>query len=250
MNNYEAELELAKNTAISAAEYLTSSEVKVESEIGKDIKLVNDVESEKLIISSLMQGSKLAIVSEELNSEIQIKSGEPFWVVDPIDGSFNVKKGIPLSCISIGLWGDDGPILGVVYDFNRKHLYSGLVGHGAFLNDEPIKVACVEDVSSAVIGTGFPVYRDFTDDSLKSFLKRVQSFKKIRMLGTAGLMAVYVSDGKFDAYFEEAIKLWDVAAAAAIVKSAGGCVEVKMHESQPWLTQTKLACNQLIFDAI
>lgn len=76
------------------------------------------------------------------------------------------------------------------------------------------------------MATGFPVKRDYGTESLASFIQNVQSFKKIRMLGAAAIMGSFVADGRIDAYTEEQIMLWDVAASSAIVTSAGGIADV------------------------
>jgi myo-inositol-1(or 4)-monophosphatase len=102
-----------------------------------------------------------------------------------------------------------------------------VVGTGAFRDDRPIGVSTVADRSQAVLATGFPSGRDYGTDALTTFTQRVQAFKKIRMIGSAVLSLAMVAEGTFDAYFEEGIMLWDVAAGLALVAAAGGRIDVR-----------------------
>lgn len=116
----------------------------------------------------------------------------------------------------MALWKDKKPIFGIIYDFNRDELFSAYVGYKAFLNDIEIKNVNNFEKSKSVLATGFPTYMSHDSDTLKNFIDQVQTFKKIRMIGSAALSLAYVSCGRFDAYFEENIKIWDVAAGIAI----------------------------------
>jgi myo-inositol-1(or 4)-monophosphatase len=114
------------------------------------------------------------------------------------------------------------PLLGVVYDFNRDEMFTGLVTEGAWLNGMPIKVSDVVEESKAVLCTGFPISTDFSELALLNFVKDIQSYRKVRLIGSAALSLAYVASGRVDAYQENDIAIWDVAAGIAIVKAAGG----------------------------
>jgi myo-inositol-1(or 4)-monophosphatase len=224
---YKKELELAKRAAMEAGTLLTKKEgIYVDFSGGKDIKLSSDKASETIIIDILKE-SNIPILSEECGY-ISKQGNEYLWIIDPLDGTANYWKGLDeLSCVSVALWKNDEPILGVVYRFATDELYYGVIGEGAFKNEKPITTSVVEDASKAVVSTGFPVYRDYSDDGLIRFVKQVQCFKKVRMLGTAAIMGAFVAEGKFDAYMEESIMLWDIAGSAAIVKAAGGALQIQ-----------------------
>ena len=93
------------------------------------------------------------------------------------------------------------------------------------------------------MATGFPVKRDYSEGSLLSFVKQVRRFKKVRMLGAAALMSVFVACGRLDAYFEEDIMLWDVAAAMAIVKAAGGVVYYQARDDNKCVFRCFSTCE-------
>lgn len=236
---YKAEFELAKAVSLEVGAFLNSqTNKKVNSEIGKDIKLELDQLSEKLIISRLNRDFKYSILSEEIGLTKEIRDNEPYWIVDPIDGTLNFSRDNPISCVSIALWTKNDPIFGVVYDFNRDELFNGYVGVGAWLNDEPIIRQRPKKKSQSILATGFPTYMVDDEETLKAFISQIQEYKKIRMIGSAALSLAYVACGRFDAYMENQIKLWDIAAGIAINLSVGHRSVIN-HEDN-FLTHTKV----------
>lgn len=223
---YGIELELAKKAALAAGSFLRErEEIRIDSQEKKDIKLSSDKRSEKIIMDILKQ-SNLPVLSEEYGERGKLE--DCYWIVDPLDGSFNYYKGLDdLACVSIALWKDDFPVLGVVYRFHKDELFWGEMENGAFLNGKRIETSQVEQVGQAVLATGLPVNRSYKAEDIGKFIEQIQRFKKIRMLGTAAVMGALVACGKMDAYYEEQIMLWDIAASVAIVRAAGGYVNVK-----------------------
>jgi len=199
-----------------------NAEVKINSSIDKDIKLEADVESEKLIVKYLSENSSYNILSEE-SGMVKSNSNNSFcWIVDPLDGSLNFSRDFEMYGVSIGLWENGKPVLGVIYDFNHDNMYTGIVGDGAYCNDKPIKVSGITEKKSSILATGFPVYSDFSKDNLLQFVSGIQAYKKVRLLGSAALSLVMVAKGSMEVYMENNIAIWDVAAGLAIVEAAGG----------------------------
>lgn len=231
---FEEELIYAKKAVIQAGQMLKQqARTDVDFMGGKDIKLAIDKESESIIISCLEQ-SNIPILSEECGfwkgTEANLKSGK-LWIIDPLDGSANYWKGMrELTCVSIALWEDGKPVLGVINRFCCDELFVGIVGEGAWLNDKPITTSATGQVSQAVLATGFPLKRSYESSNLERSIKQIQNFKKIRMLGAAAIMGAFVACGRVDAYVEEEIMLWDIAASGALVLAAGGTVEIKQVE--------------------
>jgi len=221
--NIEKHLELAISASKKAGDYLRERKnITVDSAAGKDIKLSSDRDSESIIIDSL-SSSGIPILTEE-GGYIGDKS-DRFWIIDPLDGTMNYYKGLDdFTCVSIALWENGEPVLGVINRFRSGEIFTGTLGGIAKLNGKPIKPSEVKEVKNAVMATGFPPHRDYSEDGLKDYIKQVQRFKKVRMLATGALQAVFVACGRIDAYFEDEIMLWDIAAAWAIVKAAGGSV--------------------------
>ena len=219
----ERYLDLAISASKKAGDYLRErKDIAVESAAGKDIKLTSDKLSESIIIEAL-SSSGIPVLTEE--SGYIGDSSDRYWIIDPVDGSMNYYKGLDdFTCVSIALWENSEPVLGVIYRFRNGDLFTGVRGGDAKLNGELIRPSGVKDIGNAVIATGFPPHYDFSQDSLISHIKQVQRCKKVRMLGSGALGAVFVACGRVDAYFEDEIFLWDIAAAMVIIKAAGGVV--------------------------
>lgn len=224
---FKRELELAIKAARSAGNLLLKrKDISIDSDEGKDLKLSSDKLSEHIIIDILKE-TGIPILSEECG-EIAGDGGYR-WIIDPLDGTVNYWRGLDeLSCVSVALWREDEPLLGVINRFCVNELFYGSVGNGSFLNGDQIYVSDVTKVSKAIVATGFPTYMDFSSENITRIVKNLQRFKKIRMLGTAAVMGSFVAAGRFDAYMEEDIKLWDVAAASALVKAAGGVADIRL----------------------
>jgi myo-inositol-1(or 4)-monophosphatase len=232
-------LRLAKEAAREAGGLLAnaaSRSLTVTAEVGRDIKLEMDKTSEACLQTALRQQTSFEILSEE-GGILEGRSKDTLrWIVDPLDGSFNYLRGIPLCCVSVGLWEKDEPLLGAVYDFNRDELFSGIVGEGAWLNGAAMQASKTPTVDRAVLCAGFPVGTDFSPEALHEYVGLVAQYKKMRQLGSAALMLAYVAAGRADAYYERDIKIWDVAAGLALVQAAGGRIVCGRSDAPQALT--------------
>lgn len=211
--------------------------VVVHSLSGRDVKISTDRESEERILATL-EPFGLPVVAEESRAEAALPEGRA-WVVDPLDGSANFLRGVPLYCVAIALIESGRPTMGVIFDPSRGHVFSGIEGQGAWVGslDNPrmhvIEVSDVTARKDAILATGLPVSRDFSPGALAGFLPWFADFKKVRMFGTAGLSLALVAAGTVDAYAEDAILIWDVAAGIALVRSAGGHVTMTPSVNGP-----------------
>lgn len=214
------------------------------SDAGRDIKLDVDYDAEERIIAVLRQHSGAAILSEERGLITgTLPPLDLRWIIDPLDGSFNYWRKIPFCCVSVALWRNDAPLVGAIYDFNRQEMFSAIVGSGAWVNGVPVAVSRVPARSRAVLATGFPVGADLGPDAVRAFIEHVASFKKLRLLGSAALSLAYVASGRMDAYYEEGIRLWDVAAGLALVSAAGGSVVCpRISITEPMVVYADNAC--------
>ena len=197
---------------------------KLEANHGKEVKLIADRELNSLIIKKLKKLSSFNILSEENNEKVLSQNGYN-WILDPLDGSFNFLRGIPAYCISLALWEGNNPLLGVIYDLRQDDIYYGVIGQNAYKNKNKISVSRVRAASEAVLCTGFPVNYSYSKNNIIKFVDSVQHYKKIRLFGSAAISLSYLASGVVDAYIEENIMIWDVAAGIAIVKAAGGKVD-------------------------
>ena len=218
------ELLIAKKAAKTAGNFLIKNKYTLNQTVSssnKDIKLQADISAENLIIGVISEESSIPILAEESGISSNNIS-DTFWVVDPLDGTANYSRGIPLCCVSIALIKNLKPVLGVIYDFNNNDLYEGSVHTKALLNGSEISVSNINHPNKGILITGLPNKTDYTDGALSQMVKDFQHWRKVRMIGSAAMASIYVASGKADLYKEKKTYLWDIAAGAAIVNAAGG----------------------------
>ena len=223
-NNTKKELLIAKRAAKEAGIFLLNNKNVLNNTLfssNKDIKLQADITSEKIVKDIILAESKFPILAEESGMSSK-KVSDTFWVVDPLDGTANYSRDIPLCCVSIALISNLKPILGVIYDFTSDNLYEGSIHSSACLNDEQISVSKIKTSHEGILMTGLPNATDYSDAAMIKMVKNFQNWRKVRMIGSAALASVYVASGKADLYMETKSYLWDIAAGAAIVSAAGG----------------------------
>ena len=232
--------DLAVDAAKKAGLFLIENKIKekkILSEDGRDIKLILDQETEKIIRSSLA-ASNIEIMGEEFGG---VKNEGKYWVVDPIDGTANYFRGLDECCVSIALMEGNKALIGVIYNFNNNQMYEAIKDHGAFLNDKKISVSDIALKSKASITTGFPASE--TVESSINFLEDLKGWKKVRMFGSAALSCAYVASGKCDYYAEKGIYIWDFAAGICLVKESGGNISYSLIDKDRYEV---IASNGLI----
>ncbi len=197
-----------------------------------DIKLELDVRTQELITTALLgQFPDHAIFGEEGIAGDQ--ASEFQWIVDPIDGTVNYFYGIPHFCISIALRQAGEIQVGVIYDPARDELWAVEKGGMPTLNDKPIKVSTRTDLSDAVLSVGFSKTQTTIAAGLPLLEKYVKRARKCRLMGSAALDLAYVACGRLDAYIEQSVSLWDVAAGKLLVEAAGGAFQMTEREDTP-----------------
>lgn len=202
-----------------------------------DIKLELDVRTQRLIERRLRRAfPSIPIVGEEGGL------GDPHsplrWIVDPIDGTVNFAHNVPHACVCIALQaearlmppelprscGHDSwqTVVGVVYDPFCDELWTALRGEPARLNGHVIRVSRTTRLEEAMVTFGFAKTSANLQKSLPYFNWLCRRARKVRIMGSAGLGLAYVACGRFDAYIERQVRLWDIAAGGLLIECAGG----------------------------
>ena len=232
MNPY---LEAAAQAARSAGELLRQhfgAPLEVNAFEAHDIKLDLDVRSQDLITRLLLDRFPgHAIYGEEGLAGNQ--DSECQWIVDPIDGTVNYFYSIPHFCISIALRERGEIIVGVIYDPMRDELWQAERGGVATLNGAPIAVSARTRLSDAILSVGFSKTKTTINAGLPLLEKYITRARKCRLMGSAALDLAYVSCGRLDAYIEQSVSLWDVAAGKLLVECAGGKFEMTPRADNP-----------------
>jgi myo-inositol-1(or 4)-monophosphatase len=149
--------------------------------------------------------------------------GGAVWVIDPIDGTANFARGLPLWCVSVGVLFEGTIVLGAIFDPVGNELFFARKGRGATRNGTPIRVSDRTDVGRARIGLGFS-YRRPPELHVAAVAAMLDQGCEYSRLGSGALGLAYVADGRFEGYWEAHINAWDVAAGILLVEEAGGWV--------------------------
>jgi len=201
-----------------------------------DIKLELDVRSQNQIERALERSFPgIAILGEE--GVVGDQESAERWVVDPIDGTVNFAFGIPHACISIALQIRTGTesaskrvsrpdayetVVGVVYDPFCDEMWTAMRGGAARMNGSIIRASSRVRLADSIVSIGVSKYPRTIKQMLPVFEHLMRRARKVRIMGAAALGLVYVASGRFDAYLEPRIRLWDIAAGGLILERAGG----------------------------
>ena len=192
------------------------------------------------------------VLAEELSAgPEEVARARYRWVFDPLDGTTNYAHGLPIFCASLALELDGEPIAGAIYDPSRKELFTAERGQGSFLNGAPLKASATAGLGDALLVTGFPYDMHVRGPELVElfglFLGRARA---VRRLGSAALDLCYVAAGRFDGFWEQHLKPWDVAAGALVVTEAGGRITGMDGASFDARAGHLVASNSLVHDAM
>jgi myo-inositol-1(or 4)-monophosphatase len=244
------DLDLAKHAAREAATVIRSYQKEhtfdVKLKAKNDLVTDADLAAERALVSIITQHRPDDyILGEETVSGQHIPDGR-VWIVDPIDGTTNFAHGFPIYCVSVALYEDGKPTVGVVYEVNNDEMFAAQRGEGATLNDQQIQVSKRQKLAESLLGTGFP-YNDLSlvDDYLKLFRHLMENTQGVRRPGTAAYDLVCVAAGRYEAFYEYALKPWDVAAGALIVREAGGIVTDWDGDAQ-WLSGQRIIAGNVL----
>ncbi len=239
-----SEITVAVEAAAAAAAVLRRVGKEVLSETGKDIKSQADLDAEAALLE-VLRPTGLPVLSEEMGADADFSLDRDGWIIDPLDGTMNFLRGIPVSCTCVGLWRDGRPVLGVIHEVGRECAWVGGEGLPTTCNGQPARCGNAGTPESAILATGFPRCFDFGEQSLLAYSRRMSSYKKIRMVGCAGLSLAWTAGGMMDLYLEEDIFLWDVAAGIALIEAAGGRAHFTPPDSQ-WRTRVAAGSDALV----
>ncbi len=189
-----------------------------------DLVTETDHASESFLIGEIQsQFPDSHILAEESGETAGENEGT--WFIDPLDGTVNYAHHIPVFCVSIAYAVKGILTLGAVYDPLRDEMFTAEHGKGAFLNGKKIQVSETTELQKSLLVTGFPYDTWETKlDNFKYFERLAKKTQGVRRLGSAALDGCYVAAGRFDGFWEFALRPWDIAAAGLIAEEAGARV--------------------------
>jgi len=246
-------LKLSKNAVVHALDKLIELDKKnikdylFSNEVPREVKAEADIIIEKILIDKLSI-SDLNILSEESGLIKSESNSDLRFIIDPIDGTVNFIRGICNCSISVALFDGNTPVFGVLASYPSGIIAWGGKGIGAFMGEMPINVSSIKDTKKGVLCTGFPSRFEFNSKTILEQIHLMQSFNKVRMLGSASQSLLQVAQGSVEAYVESNIMIWDVAAGLAIVEGAGG--EFRINKQDYNYPIEVIASNNLIDKSI
>jgi myo-inositol-1(or 4)-monophosphatase len=167
------------------------------------------------------------ILAEELQDTARAgEASSPYcWIFDPIDGTTNYAHGLPIFCASLALEIAGRLEVAAVYDPTRKELFTAERGGGAFLNGAPIRVSTTNSLIDSLLCTGFHYQvHQSAEEVVGLFTQFIGRARAVRRLGSAALDLCYVACGRFDGFWEERLRPWDVAGGVLLIEEAGGTI--------------------------
>ncbi|MEM4284083.1 MAG: inositol monophosphatase family protein [Candidatus Caldarchaeum sp.] len=146
------------------------------------------------------------------------------WIIDPIDGTTNFAHGFPFFSVSIALYREHEPLVGVVYNPIHDELFVAEEGEGAWLREKRLRVSETESLRESLLMTGFPYDESLMPRHLRWWGRFAEKTQSLRRLGSSALALAYLAAGRADGYWELDLKAWDMAAGVLLVREAGGTI--------------------------
>jgi myo-inositol-1(or 4)-monophosphatase len=225
--------------------------------VANDFVTVADIKSQDLIRKELTAAfPKVLIVSEEDSEEMRAKLSDLHFtgfVLDPIDGTYNFKRGMQESAISIGYIKHGEPHIGVIYDPYKDELYEAELGKGALCNGQPIQVSEHSGIEGASVATsnGYNY-----EAAVRNFERQIAIYNKTGIMpwsscpGSAVLVLAWIAAGRIDAIHHTGFKPWDNAAGFLLVREAGGFVHTLQGKEARFTDSCILAASPAVGHAL
>lgn len=244
-------------TARKAGELLLTAR-QIEFKVGfkggnlRDVVTSTDREVNDLLLAEIKKVFPAdGIYSEEGGN---VDGGARVWTVDPIDGSSNFSRGIPHYAVVLGLIENKTPVVGAVYNPVTNELFSFQKGNGVFLNNQPIRVSDVSELSKAQAvfspGSRKPELWDWAATSYRRLLEHTL---KRGMYGSSSLDICFIASGRADVGVFGTLSTLDIAPALGILCEAGGVAcgaDGKLPTYSEKSQKIFLANNSAMLDAV
>ncbi|HEY4116093.1 MAG TPA: inositol monophosphatase family protein [Rhizomicrobium sp.] len=193
-----------------------------------DFVTIADQRTERILVEELQKArAGYPILTEEAGL-IDGPDKSHRFIIDPLDGTTNFLHGIPHFAISIALEREGQLVSGVVYNPITDDLFTAERSHGAYLNNKRLRVAARKALKTCLSATGVPFMGRGSDEDHDRYMLELRAVVDctpgIRRFGSAALDLCWVAAGRFDAFWEHKLAVWDIAAGILMVREAGGVV--------------------------
>ena len=228
MHNIDEFLSVAQSLSVEAGKVcleLQQNLGNVKYKSAKDVVTIADVTSEKIIVEGLRAAFPSHSIRTEEAGEILGEDSRYRWIIDPVDGTVNFSRGIPLWGISIALHFEGKPLVAVVNLPKLGELYTAAVGQGTKLNGKPVHVSLESDPTHAIVSNGDFNVGDVVKinaQNSRNFAAEAAAFERVKCFGSAVVEGCFTACGRMDCFVMTMSYPWDIAAIALLVQEAGG----------------------------
>ena len=191
----------------------------------KDVVTRADIASEKLIVEGIRKAFPTHSIRTEEAGVIEGTDPRYRWIIDPVDGTVNFSRGIPLWGISIALHFEGKPLVAAINLPKLGELFTAARELGAFMNGKPIHVSAESDSVHAIVSNGdFNVgdAEKINEQNSRNFAREAVAFERVKCLGSAVIEGCFTACGRIDCFVMTMSYPWDIAAIALMVEEAGG----------------------------
>ncbi|NLG52044.1 MAG: inositol monophosphatase [Chloroflexi bacterium] len=217
----------------------------------RDIATEADFAAEKVALDVIREGCPDArFVSEESFATQPVSTQAPTWYVDPLDGTTNFARGLPLFSVSVAMAQGGQVQVGAVYDPLLDQLFYAERGQGAYLNGERLRVSERQELINSLVLLDWPRAQEPRRIEVEYLARLAPQVDAIRSRGSAALGFCSVAAGWVEAYFQYTLGPWDVAAGWLILEEAGGKATDLRGERADLTKPDWLATNGLIHEAM
>ena len=165
--------------------------------------------------------------------------GSVRWIIDPLDGTSNYSRQVPLFSVSVAAVDEqDRPLAGAIYDPMRSEGFAAAAGHGAFSwnressEQRPLQISQEIEFIKTLVGFDWSRESASRDIILAQMAQIAPRVHTVRAIGSAALGLAWVAAGRMDAYFNMSLYHWDVAAGMLLIQEAGG--RISDLRGEPW----------------
>ena len=245
-------MDLAKKAGEEILRIYQNSDLDTKEKDTKDVVTIADTKSEEIIIKGIEEKfSNDSIIAEE-SGTYHTTENEYTWVIDPLDGTSNYSRGIPLYCVSIGYMKDNKPMGGAIYIPATDELFVCELGKGAYCNNKRLQVSTTSKLEKSLTTIGFnnryPEMTTWFSEIHKNAMEKMYNVEK---LFSTVISLCYVAAGKIESHMELYCYLWDICVGSLLIEEAGGKVSAEENKPLDYLKLDKqiiLGANGNIHD--
>ncbi len=243
-NNFNDRTNLAITLARKAGEEILkiaqTNNLDTKEKGTKDVVTIADTKSEEIITKGLKKAFPNDSIIAEESGICQKGDTEYTWVIDPLDGTSNFSRGIPLYCVSIGYMKNNKPEGGAIYIPTNNELFVCERGKGAYCNNKKLQISSISKLEKSLTTIGFnnryPEMTTWFSEIHKTAMEKMYNVEK---LFSTVISLCYVAAGKTEAHMELYCYLWDICVGSLLIEEAGGTVSAENNKPLDYVRHDK-----------